>query len=135
MIPDMQKTRTLQAIDEKILHLKRQLLDLGPLHPGSLSRQYQVCGKSGCKCTDPEKPQPHGPYTKLTYAHHGKFTCRFVRAEALPEVAALVATFKTFRQITDQWVQLAIQRAQLGPLGWGARRSETGSTARKPRQG
>jgi Family of unknown function (DUF6788) len=131
----MQKTTTVQAIDEKILHLKRQLLALGPLHPGSLSRQYHVCGKSGCKCTAPHKPQPHGPYTKLTYAHHGQFTCRFVRAEVVPEVTALVATFKTFRQLTDQWIQLAIQRAQLGPLRPGARQSKPRPSARTPRQG
>jgi hypothetical protein len=112
----MQKPLTAQAIDEKILCLKQQLLALGPLHPGSLSRQYQVCGKPGCKCRDPKKPSPHGPYTKLTYVYHGKFTCRFVRAESVAEVTALVATFKTFRQLTDDWIALAIQRAQLGPL-------------------
>jgi hypothetical protein len=112
----MQKPITAQQLDEKILRLKQQLLALAPIHPGSLSRQYQVCGKPGCKCCDPQKPRPHGPYTKLTYVHRGKFTCRFVRAEAVQEVTALVATFKTFRQLTEEWVALSIQRAQLGPL-------------------
>ena len=107
---------TVQQMDEKILRLKQQLLALGPLHPGSLSQQYQVCGKPGCRCCDPKKPRPHGPYTKLTYVHRGKFTCRFVRAEAVQEVTALVATFKTFRQLTKEWVAWSIQRAQLGPL-------------------
>ena len=105
-----------QQIDEKILRLKQQLLALGPLHPGSLSSQYQVCGKPGCKCRDPRNPRPHGPYSKLTYVYHGKFTCRFVRAESVKEVAALLATFKKFRQLTDDWIALAIKRAQLGPL-------------------
>ena len=117
MIPDnMQMALTTQQIDEKILQIKQQLLALRSLHPGSLSRQYQVCGKPGCKCCDPQKPQPHGPYTKLTYVYHGKFTCRFVRAQAGAEVAALVASFIKFRQLTDAWIALAIQRAQLGPL-------------------
>jgi hypothetical protein len=112
----MQTPLTVQQIDEKILRLKQQLLALGPLHPGSLSRQYQVCGKPGCKCCDPKKPRPHGPYTKLTYVHHGKFACRFVRAGSVQEVAALVAAFKAFRQLTQDWIALAIQRAELGPL-------------------
>src|SRR5260370_11056333 len=116
MIPDMKKPLTLQDIDEKILHLKNQLVKLGPLHPGSLSRQYHVCGKPGCKCMDPHRPSPHGPYSKLTYVYHGKFTCRFVRADSLQEVTALVAAFKTFRRLNDEWIALAIQRAQLGPL-------------------
>src|SRR5438128_690721 len=117
MIVDMKKPLTVQDIDDKILHLKRQLMKLGPLHPGSLSRQHHVCGKPGCKCMDPQKPRPHGPYSKLTYVYHGKFTCRFVRADSVKEVAALVAAFKTFRKLTDAWISLAIQRAQLGLLG------------------
>lgn len=112
----MQTPLTVQQIDKNILQLKQRLLALGPLHPGSLSRQYQVCGKPGCKCCDPKKPRPHGPYTKLTFVHHGKFTCRFVRAQSVAEVSALVAAFKIFRQLTDDWIALAIQRAQLGPL-------------------
>lgn len=112
----MQTPLTTQQIDKKILQLKHQLLALGPLHPGSLSRQYQACGKLGCKCCDPRKPRPHGPYTKLTYVYHGKFSCRFVRAQSVREVTALVATFKIFRQLTDDWIALSVQRAQLGPL-------------------
>jgi hypothetical protein len=130
----MQKPLTAQAIDEKILRLKQQLLALGPLHPGSLSRQYQVCGKPGCKCRDPKNPRPHGPYTKLTYVYHGKFTCRFVRAESLAEVTALVTTFKTFRQLTDDWIALAIQRAQLGPLQRAAVKGKTATTRKLPRK-
>jgi len=112
----MRNPLTIQQLDEKILGLKQQLLALSPLHPGSLSRQYQVCGKPGCKCCDRKKPRPHGPYFKLTYVFHGKFTCRFVRAESVQEVTALVAVFKTFRKLADQWIELAIQRGQLGPL-------------------
>lgn len=112
----MQTPITTQQIDKKILQLKRRLLALGPLHPGSLSRQYQVCGKPGCKCCHPNKPLPHGPYTKLTYVYHGKFTCRFVRAASVREVTKLVATFKIFRQLTDDWIALSIQRAQWGAL-------------------
>ncbi len=128
----MKKSLTLQEIDEQILHLKNQLMGLGSLHPGSLSRQYQVCGRRGCKCVDPHKPRPHGPYTKLTYVFHGKFTCRFVRAGTLKEVTALVATFKAFRKLTDQWVALAIQRAELGPLARASRNTRV-TSSRQPR--
>lgn len=137
----MQITLTVQHIDEKILRLKQQLLALGPLHPGSLSRQYQVCAKPGCKCCNPKKPRPHGPYTKLTYVHRGKYTCRFVRAGSVQEVTALVAAFKTFRQLTEEWVALSIHRAQLGPLQRAVRSSkraavgpETKKSTRRPRK-
>ena len=129
----MKKSPALQDLDEKILRLKHQLIKLGPLHPGSLSRQYQVCGKPGCKCVDPQNPRPHGPYAKLTCVYHGKFTCRFVRAGSLKEVTALVAEFKTFRQLTDQWIALAIQRAQMGPLERVTKQSKTRPQVRKAR--
>jgi hypothetical protein len=127
----MQTTLTLQHIDEKILQIKQQLLALGPLHPGSLSQQYQACAKPGCKCCDPNKPRPHGPYTKLTYVHRGKYTCRFVRAGSVQEVTALVAAFKTFRQLTEEWVALSIQRAQLGPLQRAVRSAKQAPVAPK----
>jgi hypothetical protein len=118
----------IQQIDEKILNLKEQLLALEPFHPGSLSNQLQVCGKPGCKCHDPRNPEPHGPYCKLTYVYHGKFTCRFVRADCVQEVTTLVGNYKTFRQLTDEWVALAIERAKLGPL-------ERKPTKSKPKPG
>ena len=118
----------IQQIDERILSLKQQLLALEPFHPGSLSNQHQVCGKPGCKCHDPNHPEPHGPYCKLTYVYHGKVTCRFVRADCVQEVTTLVGNFKTFRQLTDQWVALAIERAKLGPL-------ERKPTKSKPKPG
>jgi hypothetical protein len=130
----MQTPLAVQQIDEKILRLKQQLLALGPFHPGSLSRQYQVCGKPGCKCCDPKKPRPHGPYTKLTYVHRGKFTCRFVRADSLQEVTALVAAFKTFRQLTEDWVALATQRAQLGPFQRTVRVSKSTPRGKEPQK-
>jgi hypothetical protein len=133
MIPDMTKPITVQDLDEKILHLKNQLRELGPLHPGSLSRQYQVCGKPGCKCMDPQQPRPHGPYSKLTYVYHGKFTCRFVRAHSVKEVQALLAAFKKFRALTDAWIALAIRRAQLGPLERATKKSKPRPHARKAR--
>jgi hypothetical protein len=130
----METVLTIQQIDGKIADLKRQLLALEPMHPGSLSSQYHVCGKSGCKCTAAPKPQPHGPYCKLNFVHHGKFTCRFVRADVVGEVSALVATFKTFRQLTDEWVSLSIARALLGPLARLERKTKNVPPPKSPRR-
>jgi hypothetical protein len=116
MLSDMRTTDKLQPIDKKIARVKQALSALGPMHPGSLSRQYHVCGKPGCKCHASPRPAPHGPYCKLNYVYHGKFACRFVRETSVAEVTALVATFKRFKQLMDQWVALSIERAQLGPL-------------------
>lgn len=116
MLSDMKTVQSIQPLDEKIARVKQPLSAPGPMPPGSLSQQYQVCGKPGCKCHASPGPQPHGPYCKLNYGYHGKFVCRFVRAVVVPEVPALVAAFKTFRRLPDQWVALSIERAQLGSL-------------------
>ena len=86
---------------------------LGEMRPGSLSKQYNVCGKPGCRCKDPEHPQRHGPYYQLSWVHQGKSTTQFIRRPFVAQVKAELATFKTFRRLTEQWVAFALQAAKL----------------------
>ncbi len=109
----MKTNPRIQVIEHKIKNLKVQLAALGPLRPGSLSRQYHVCRKPGCRCQHPHKPQRHGPYYHLDYVHHGKKTTRFIRAEQLPEVRRQLANFKKLRHWVDQWVTLSLERAEI----------------------
>ncbi|NLE68420.1 MAG: hypothetical protein GX608_13460 [Lentisphaerae bacterium] len=97
-------------IEREIGRIKRALLALGTMHPGSVSRQYQVCGKPGCRCMDDQKPRRHGPYHKLSYVHRGRPVCRFVRAECAADLSARLETYKTFRTLTDRWVELSIRQ-------------------------
>ncbi len=103
----------IQAIEQKIQNLKTDLAALGPLRPGSLSRQYHVCRKPGCRCQHPQKPQRHGPYYHLDYVRHGKKTTRFIRAEELPEVRVQLANFKKLRRLVDSWITLSLQKAEI----------------------
>src|SRR6266550_3119559 len=91
----MKTNPRIQVIEHKIKNLKAQLRALGPLRPGSLSRQYHVCRKPGCRCQHPRQPQRHGSYYHLDYVHHGKKTTRFIRAEQLPGVRRQLANFKS----------------------------------------
>ena len=81
--------------------------------PGSLSKQYNVCGKPGCRCKDPANPQRHGPYYQLSWVHACKSTTQFIRGPFLAEVKAQLATYKAFRKLTDEWVELALQVAKI----------------------
>ena len=80
------------------------------MHPGSVSRQYQVCGNPACQCMQATKPQKHGPYYKLAYVHRGKPVCRFVRADCAEEVKKRLRVYKTFRTLMDRWIELSIQQ-------------------------
>lgn len=82
------------------------------MRPGSLSRQYNVCGKPGCRCKDPKQPRRHGPYYQLNYAYGGKKTSRFIRKEVLKQVQAELANYRKFRRLTDRWVGLALRLAE-----------------------
>lgn len=109
----MKRTFTLSHIQQRIQLIKTQLATLGDMRPGSLSRQYNVCGKPGCRCKDPEHPQRHGPYYQLSWVHRGKSTSQFIRRPFVAQVKAQLATYKTFRRLTEEWVALALQAAQL----------------------
>ena len=99
-------------MEEEIERIQKKLCALGPMQPGSISLQYQVCGKKGCKCQYPDKPQRHGPYCKLSYVHRGKKVCRFVRANCVDQIKTRLQTYKTFRKLTNRWIELSIKLAQ-----------------------
>ena len=113
MLSDMKaKTNaSWQKLQQRINQLKAQLGEIGPM-PGSLSRQYNVCGKPGCRCKDPKNPRRHGPYHQLNYVYGGKKTSEFVRPQNLKQVRTQLANYKRFRRLIDQWIGLALKQAR-----------------------
>jgi hypothetical protein len=101
-----------QKLEAQITGIKAQLQAQGPMRPGSLSQQYNVCGKPGCRCKDPQHPRRHGPYYQLNYVYRGKKTSKFIRPEILRQVRAELANYKKFRRLTEQWIGLALQVAE-----------------------
>jgi hypothetical protein len=103
----------LQRWQQQIDQIKQDLLALGDMRPGALSEQYNVCGKPNCRCKDPRKPQRHGPYYQLSYTHLGKSTTEFVKRDMLQEVQQQLANHASFKELTEQWVQLSLRIAKL----------------------
>jgi hypothetical protein len=108
----MNTTQTVQTLEAQIGQIKTQLQGHGPMRPGSLSRQYNVCGKPGCRCKDPQQPRRHGPYYQLNYVYRGKKTSKFVRQESLTQVRSELANYKKFRRLTERWIGLALHLAE-----------------------
>lgn len=105
----MNTNTSVKRLEREIENIRKKLLALGPMHPGSVSRQYQVCGNPACKCMHPE-PKKHGPYYKLAYVHRGRPRCRFVRADCVADMKHRLATYKKFRALMDKWIELSIQQ-------------------------
>lgn len=103
------KLRTLERQIEKI---KRELLQVGELRPGTLSEQYNVCGTPRCRCKG-SPPEKHGPYYQLSYTRKGKSHTRFIRPEALPEVKQQIKNYTRFRTLVEHWVDLATELTDL----------------------
>ncbi len=108
----MNTTQTIQKLEAQIARIKTQLQAQGPMRPGSLSRQYNVCGKAGCRCKDPKHPRRHGPYHQLNYVYRGKKTSKFIRREILEQVQLELENYRKFRRLTQQWIGLALNLAQ-----------------------
>jgi len=106
-------TARLQTVQRRIARIKDQLVTIGEMRPGSLSKQYNVCGTPGCRCKDPVNPQRHGPYYQLSYVHRNKSTSQFIRPEFLREARAQVAEYRRFRKLVEAWVDLALEHAKL----------------------
>jgi len=109
----MNTTSRLQRLEQRIQRIKQDLTALGDMRPGSLSQQYNVCGKPGCRCKDPKNPQRHGPYYQLSYVHRGQSTSQFIRPPLLSTVKAQITTYRRFRRLTEEWVNLALTLAKL----------------------
>ena len=109
MLSAMKQTQ----IQQRIKQVKQELAELGPLHPGSIGEQYNVCGTPGCHCKDEKNPQRHGPYYQLSYGWRGKSSSRFVRPEAITEMREKVANYKRLRELVNEWVDLSLELEQL----------------------
>ena len=102
-----------QAIEKKILKIKTQLMAMSDLRPGSLSKQFNVCGNPTCRCKDPVKPKKHGPYYNLSYSFGGQSKTQFIRPEMATEIEAETKNYRKFKKLMQMWITLEIQKSNL----------------------
>ena len=103
--------------EEKVIErLKREIFSLGPMLPGSISEQYNVCGKASCKCKSANNPVKHGPYYQLSFTLAGKSSSIFIRQKDLSEVRRRIKRFKIFKQLTVELTQAHVTLARKNGL-------------------
>jgi len=89
----------------KLEQIKQKLLKLGPMLPGSISEQWNVCGTPGCKCKNKERPIKHGPYYQLSFSVKGKSSSFFVKKQDLAEAHKRIQRYKQFRKLNMELTQ------------------------------
>ncbi len=100
--------------EQTLQRIQTQLAQLGPVLPGSLSEQWNVCGTPGCRCKAPANPRKHGPYYQLSFTVAGKSSTLFVPKADLGEVRRRLQRYQRFKTLTTDWVHacLALARKQ-----------------------
>ncbi len=98
--------RRIQSLERQIEKVKRELAQLADLRPGSLSKQYNVCGNPNCKCKA-TPPKKHGPYYQLSSTRKGKSRSKFVRKQDIAAVRTQLKNYAKLRKLTERWVDLA----------------------------
>ena len=111
------KTKITQ-LQERIERIKAKISDIGEMTPGSISKQFNVCGNPKCKCKDPDNPKKHGPYFQLSYTRRKKSTTEFVKKEMVADVRNQLKNYQTFKKLTEEWIDLSIQIRKLRREGY-----------------
>lgn len=86
------------TIERRIKAIKEELMSLDEMRPGSLTIQKRSWG---------------GEYHQLSFSHNGKGRTQYVKEENLEVVKKQIANYKRFRELTKEWVDLALQDAIL----------------------
>ena len=97
---------------KEIERIKTQMMSLGPMLAGSLSQQWNVCGKEGCRCKDAKNPLRHGPYYQLGFRTKGRSSTMFVRKDDVPEVQKRIACYRKFRDLSRRLAEAYIHQVR-----------------------
>jgi hypothetical protein len=85
--------------EKEVKRLKERLAGIGPMLPGSISEQWNVCGTPGCRCKDPDEPVRHGPYYQLSFTVGGKSSTMFIKREDLSEARRCLKRYQEFKAL------------------------------------
>ena len=93
--------KRIQQIALRIERIKEALRHIGPMRPGSLTRQYK------------DRKNKTGAYWQISYTRQMKSRTKYVRGEWVPEIRRQIATHKRFKRLVDQWIDLSIEHSRL----------------------
>jgi hypothetical protein len=91
----------LDPIEKKIAGVKQKLMTIGEMRPGSLTYQYQ------------RPKEKKGGFYQISYTYRMKSKTEYVKDEFVHDLKGQIATFKRFKQLMQQWVDLAILHSQM----------------------
>ena len=100
-----------QAVQEEIDRIKREIVSLGHIHPGSLSMQKRSRG---------------GEYWHLSYSHSGKGHTEYIRKSDLSVARKELNNHKRFRELISEWIGLEIELSRIRRKNKGRSKKKIG---------
>lgn len=97
---------------KSVEQLKQKLLSLGPVLPGSISEQWNVCGTPCCRCKDSNNPKKHGPYYQLSFSIGGRSSSMFIKKEDLAEARKRVRRHQEFKKLMTDLVRAYVEQVR-----------------------
>ena len=94
------ETIKLHSLESRIKRIKKELIGIGEMRPGSLTRQNRGPGKAVS-------------YYQLSYTHQMKGHTEYVRGEFAATVKRQIAAYKKFKSLTEEWIQIAIRYSKM----------------------
>ena len=88
-------------IERKLARIKESLGRIGPMRPGSLTRQYR------------HPKERAGGYWQISYTRRMKSHTEYVRSEWEPDLRKQIANYKRFTCLIEQWIDLSIECSRL----------------------
>ena len=91
----------LRRVEEQIENLKRAVLALGPMRPGSLTRQYR------------EPKARRRSFYQISYTYRMRSRSDYVKKENLRALRKETANFKRFKKLINRWIELALKASRM----------------------
>ena len=95
------KQNELIEIEAKIQEIKQQLVAIGEMRPGSLTRQFV-----------PQNDKKYA-YYQISYTQNMKSHTEYVRKESIAELRQQIKNYRKFKKLVKMWVDLSIKYSKL----------------------
>ena len=95
------ETKRMRQIEKEIARIKEALWAIGPMRPGSLTKQFK------------DRENEVGAFWQISYTRQMHSRTDYIRREWVKTTQKQIKEYKTFKRLIDTWVALAIEHAKL----------------------
>lgn len=96
-MPDKKLLRIAKQIED----IKQELIGIGEMRPGSLTKQYR------------DAKEKKWEFYQLSYTHKMKSKTNYVRAHHVADLREQIKTYKRFKKLVEKWIDLSIEHSKI----------------------